>query len=83
MMCPCDHKRHCQLGLQQVALKESMKKSKGKIDHSSQQGVLEALQIADDVFGRPSTKRKKERNNLNGTSGGVHRNAGIRSKKEG
>ena len=29
MMCPCDHKRYCQLGLQQVALKQSMKEPKG------------------------------------------------------
>ena len=58
MMCPCDHKRYCQLGLQQVVLKQSMKKSKGKMDRRMQQGVLEAMHIADNVFGRPSTKRK-------------------------
>ena len=36
MMCPCDHKRYCELGRQQMALKETLKKSRGrKLDHSS------------------------------------------------
>ena len=58
MMCPCDHKRYCQLGLQQVALKQTMKESKAKMDRRTQEGVLEAMHIADGVFGRPSSKRK-------------------------
>ena len=57
-MCQCDHKRYCQLRLQQVALKESMKKSKGKMDRRMQEGVLEAMQIVDNAVGRPRTKRK-------------------------
>ena len=56
---PCDHKRYCELGRQQVAFKETIKKSKGKqLDRSSQQAVVEALQFADNVVGRPSTKQK-------------------------
>ena len=47
-MCPCDHKRYCELGWQQVALKELLKKSKGtKLSHASQLGVVEAVEIAD------------------------------------
>ena len=80
LVCQCDHKRFCQLGLQQVALKESTKKSKRKVDRFSQQAVLEALEIVDNVVGRPSTKRKtSNRNNSNATTWRVHRNAGIGS----
>ena len=42
-----------------MAFKETLKKSKGKkLDRSSQQAVVEALQFADDLIGRPSTKLK-------------------------
>ena len=59
MMCPCDHKRYCELGQQQVAFKELLKKSKGeKMDRASQLAVVEAVQFADNVVGRTSTKRK-------------------------
>ena len=58
-MCPCDHKRYCELGRQQVALKELLKKSKGtKLSHASQLAVVEAVQFADNVVGTTSTKRK-------------------------
>ena len=85
---PCNHKWYCQLRLQQVALKETMKKSKGtKLDASSEQGVVEALQIVDNVLPR-ETKYKTEAQdgcngkNSNGTNG-VRRNAGNGSSKEG
>ena len=58
MMCPCEHERYCQLRLKQVAPKQTMKESKEKMDRRTQQGVLKAMHIVDDVVGKPSTKRK-------------------------
>jgi hypothetical protein len=45
-MCPCDHKRYCELGRQQVALKELLKKSKGtKLNSTYQVFMLRKITI--------------------------------------